>query len=310
MEKLYKRFARGWLVLVVCVFAILDTATAADPHIIPPPIQQQLNLPEHQIDIGLAALTFAKEFYPHLDIAAYSQRIDLIADKARQLAHGTEDPETRIRVLNTVIHQMEGFHYDRSPFARSRQEYYFLNGILDMKQGICYSLPLLYIAVAQRLGYPLYPVLAPDHIFVRYVVPNFTEQNIETTSGGKYFPDQYYIETFAVSQRGLKSGSYLRTLTYRQFLGQMLAVSAVFHGRNAAAPKAIAYLEKAARLDPKVADHYDNLRIVYSDMSEVAPPYLATAYREKAEAYARKAKELGFVDPDNVKRAQQIRGKS
>ncbi len=305
-----RRLAKEAVALVLCVFGLFDAALASGNQAIPPAIQKQLDLSEDKIDIGLAALTFAKEFYPHLDIAAYSKRIDLIADKARQLAKGTPDPETRIRVLNTVIHQMEGFHYDRSPFARSRQEYYFLNGILDMKQGICYSLPLLYIAVAQRLGYPLYPVLAPDHIFVRYVDPNFAEQNVETTSGGKYFPDQYYIEAFAVSKKGMKSGSYLRTLTYRQFLGQMLAVSAVFHGRNAATHKVIAYLEKAAQLDPQFADNYDNLRIVYTDMSEVAPPYLAAAYRDKAEAYARKARELGFVDPDNVKQAQKIRGKS
>jgi regulator of sirC expression with transglutaminase-like and TPR domain len=298
------------LFLVPGVFGLFNAALASGNQTIPPAIQKQLQLSEEKIDIGIAALTFAKEFYPHLDIAAYSKRIDLIVDKARQLARGTEDPETRIRILNTVIHQMEGFHYDRSPFARSRQDYYFLNGILDTKQGICYSLPLLYIAVAQRLGYPLYPVLAPDHIFVRYVIPNFTEQNIETTSGGKYFPDQYYIEAFAVSQRGLKSGSYMRTLTYRQFLGHMLAASAVFHGRNATTPKTIAYLEKAAQLDPQFAGHYDNLRIVYSDMSEVAPPGLATVYREKAEQYARKAQERGFVDPANIKREQEIRGKS
>jgi regulator of sirC expression with transglutaminase-like and TPR domain len=304
-----RNLAKGTVALILCIVGLFNIATAADPQAFPSAIQQQLNLPEDQIDIGLAALTFAKEFYPNLDIAAYSRRIDLIADKARQLAQGTEDPETRIRILNTVIHQIEGFHYDRSPFARSRQDYYFLNGILDTKQGICYSLPLLYMAVAQRLGYPLYPVLAPDHIFVRYVDPNFTEQNIETTSGGKYFPDQYYIEAFAVSQRGLKSGSYMRTLTYRQFLGHMLAANAVFHGRNAATSKTIAYLEKAAQLDSQFADNYDNLRIVYTAMSEVNP-HLATTYREKAERYARNAQELGFVDPANVKRAQQIRGKS
>ena len=304
-----RTLAKKVVALVLCIFGMFNAAIADSHSPFPPAIQKQLQLPEDQIDIGLAALTFAKEFYPHLDIAAYSKRIDLIADKARRLANGTPDPETRIRVLNTVIHQMEGFHYDRSPFARSRQDYRFLNGILDTRQGTCYAIPLLYIAVAQRLGYPLYPVLAPDHIFVRYVDPAFTEQNVETTSGGKYFPDQYYIKAFVVSQRGLKSGSYLRTLTYRQFLGQMLAVSAVFHGRNAATPKTIAYLEKAARLDPKVADHYDNLRIVYTDLSEVNP-HLATTYRKKAERYARKAQELGFVDPDNVKRAQQIRGKS
>ena len=256
------------LLLMPGVFGLFDAALASGNQAIPPSIQQQLNLPKDQIDLGIAALTFAKEFYPDLDVATYSKRIDLIADKARQLSQGTEDPETRIRILNTVIHQMEGFHYDHSPFARSRQDYYFLNGILDTKQGICYSLPLLYIAVAQRLGYPLYPVLAPDHIFVRYVDPNFMEQNIETTSGGKYFPDQYYIEAFAVSQRGLKSGSYLRTLTYRQFLGHMLAASAVFHGRNGESLKAIVYLEKAAQLDPQFADHYDNLRIIYTAMSK------------------------------------------
>lgn len=304
-----RNFAKGTVALILCIVGLFNNATAAGPPHIPSSIQKQLKLPEDQIDIGLAALTFAKEFYPHLDIAAYSQRIDRIADKARQLAQGTEDPETRIRILNTVIHQMEGIHYDRSPFARSRQDYYFLNGILDTKQGICYTLPLLYIAVAQRLGYPLYPVDAPDHMFVRYVNPSFTEQNVETTSGGKYFPDQHYIKAFAVSQRGLKSGSYLRTKTYREFLGQMLAASAVFHGRNGESLKAIAYLEKAAQLDPQFADHYDNLRIVYTAMSE-ANPRLAATFREKAETYARKARELGFVDPDNVKRAQQIRGKS
>jgi regulator of sirC expression with transglutaminase-like and TPR domain len=300
---------QGAVALVLYIFGVGDAALAADSPVLPLAIQKQLNLPEDKIDIAIAAFTFAKEFYPNLDITAYSKRIDLIADKARHLAQGTPDPETQIRILNTVIHQMEGFRYDRSPFARSRQDYYFLNGILDTKQGICYTIPLLYIAVAQRLGYPLYPVLAPDHIFVRYADPAFAEQNIETTSGGKYFPDQYYIDSFAISKKGLESGSYMRTLTYRQFLGYMLAGSAVIHGRNAATAKVIAYTKKAIELDPRIADHYDNLRIIYTEISEVVPPHRAVVYRKAAEANARKARELGFVDPANIKRAQAIRGR-
>jgi hypothetical protein len=35
---------------------------------------------------------------------------------------------------------------------------------------------------------------------------------------------------------------------------------------------------------------------------------MAGVFLEKAETYARKARELGFVDPDKVKQAQQIRG--
>lgn len=106
-------------------------------------IQRLLALPEDKIDIGIAALTFAKEIYPNLDITAYSRKIDDLADKVKKLANGTQDPEQRIRALNTVLFRCEGFRYDLSPTARSKQEYYFLNGILDTKQGICYTLPLL-----------------------------------------------------------------------------------------------------------------------------------------------------------------------
>jgi hypothetical protein len=80
------------------------------------------------------------------------------------------------------------------------------------------------------------------------------------------------------------------------------------HGRHGESFKAIAYLEKAAQLDPQFADHYDNLRIVYTELSEVNPP-LVNTFHEKAETYARKARERGFVDPANIKRAQEIRGR-
>lgn len=177
------RRSLAFLVALMLALAAQRAAVASD-------IDKLMALPEGKIDIGIAALTLAKEFYPNLDVAAYSAKIDALADKVRWMARGTQDPETRIRVLNTVLFRQEGFHYDRNPFSRAKEEYYFLNGILDTKQGICYTMPLLYVAVAQRVGYPIYPVAAPDHLFVRYADPTFKKQNIETTSGGKYFPDQ------------------------------------------------------------------------------------------------------------------------
>ncbi len=126
-----------------------DTQTGSALDLIPANIQQQLALPEGQIDIGLAALTFAKEINPGIDVQAYSRKIDVLADEVRSLAQNTQDPERRIRVLNTVLFRKEGFHYDRDPFSRSVQKYYFLDGILDTKQGICYTMPLLYPSVSR-----------------------------------------------------------------------------------------------------------------------------------------------------------------
>lgn len=280
--------------------------------LIPANIQQQLALPEGQIDIGIAALTFAKEIYPDIDIQAYSSKIDALADKVRVLARWTDDPERRIRVLNTVLFRNEGFHYDRSPFSRSVQKYYFLNGILDSKQGICYTMPLLYIAVAQRVGYPIYPVLAPDHMFVRYVDASFKEQNIETTSGGKYFPDEAYIEHFSVSSRGLESGSYMRTLTYREFLGHLLAANALVFAQDGRGERALAYQEKATEFDAKFADFYDSLRALYFAQSGSSKGEFAAKAQQKAKRYAAKAKDLGFVDPANIRinREEDVRGTS
>ncbi|MGH8454335.1 MAG: transglutaminase family protein, partial [Nevskiales bacterium] len=218
------------------------------------------------------------------------------------------DPEGRIRALNTVIYLHEGIRYDHSPDARSRQEYYFLNGILDTKRGICYTMPLLYMAVAQRLGYPIYPVAAPDHLFLRYASYGFREQNIEATSGGKYIPDATYIRNFAVSQRGLESGSYLRTLSYREFLGYLLGANAVIQARRRVTPATLALLEKAAELDPKTADHYDRLYTAHLEMSQRSQGKSAEGYRKKAIHYARKARELGYVHPDEITQARRIRG--
>lgn len=295
-------FGLTWLLLAISQHAMSSDQAISSA------ILKQLELPENRIDVGIAALTFAKEFYPTLDIPAYSRQIDLLVDKARALANGTQDPERRIRVLNTVLRDA-GYHYDRDPFARNRQEYYFLNGILDTKKGICYTLPLLYIAVAQRLGYPVYPVAAPDHIFVRYVDASFKAQNIEVTSGGKYFPDEIYIRDFSISSKGLESGSYLRNMSYREFLGYMLGANAFILARSGDGNKAIAYTEKAIQLVPKFADNYDSLRIAYQAKSEIMNPGLAKIYQEKARQYAMKAKELGYVDQMTIEHGREIRGK-
>lgn len=299
-----RAFTSRHLVLFIGLFMTLSvhrTATASE-------IEKLLTLPENKVDVGIVALTLAKEFYPNLDVAAYSSRIDLLAEKVRRLARGTQDPEQRIRVLNTVLFRQEGIHYDRTPFARSKQDYYFLNGILDTKQGLCYTMPLLYVAVAQRLGYPIYPVAAPDHLFARYVNPDFKEQNIETTSGGKYFSDDMYAEDFAIGFKGRASGSYLRTLSYREFIGEIVAANAYFYAQRGNIRKSIRYFELAVKLDPRFADHYSNLASVYQRLSKSLSGEAAMRYQVKAQQAAEKAKELGFVSDKAIALGRKTRG--
>ena len=144
-----------------------------------------IELPVGKIDTGRAALSFAREIYPSVDIDACSLKIDAMAAHAGRLVgqYGRlNDPESTIRVLNSYYYRVWGVQYDNSPESRTRQENFFLHHTLETRRGSCVTIPMLYMAVAQRLGYPVYGVTAPEHSFVRFVDPRLKEQNIELSS--------------------------------------------------------------------------------------------------------------------------------
>ena len=292
---------------MVVLIAATSLHAGATDRFISPSVQEQLALPEQEIDVGLAALTIAKEAYPDLDIKTYSAKLDELADKTRWLARGAHDPETRIRALNTVLFLHEGFRYDHEGFAQGgRKEHYHLNGILDTKRGICFTMPLLYVAVAQRLGWPVYPVGAPSHFFVRYSLPAFKHQNIEVTSGGKHFGDEFYIKDFAIGERALKARSYMRTMTYREYLGHLLYASAsAFQDGH----KRLAYTERAAQLDPRYPNFYQSLGDGYLAKSRIATGEHASQLEGKSRIAYGKAKALGFVSDEMIKAGRSIRGR-
>ena len=184
-------------------------------------VDKLLEMSEKKIDIGIVALTLAKEVYPDLDVKAYSAKIDKLVKKIKDFTEGKTDPTYRIGALNTYLYKYEKFRYDFSEIDNSKLENRYLNGILDTKRGTCVTMPLLYLAVAQRLGYPVYPVAAPDHLFLRYVDPKLKKQNIEATGGGGYSPDEIYKKDLGITEKGIKSGSYLRTLTYRELFSRL-----------------------------------------------------------------------------------------
>ncbi|MCG3204842.1 MAG: hypothetical protein KCHDKBKB_01559 [Elusimicrobia bacterium] len=266
----------------------------------PASVYELLNMPEDQVDIGIISLTLAKEIYPDTDVASYSARIDVLADQVRRLAKGTKNPDQRVRCLNTVLLLHEKFQGTRDLSVARKSEYYFLNNVLDTKRGNCFTMPVLYIAVAQRLGWPVYPVSVPDHSFVRYVDPNLKEQNIETTSNGGYVPDEGYAKDFMVSERGRKSGAYLQTLSYRKSLGDLVAVNGIWFGQRGQLSKAITYLEIATKLNPKLAGAWMNLANANRMMAKRSNGAEAEKYLAMAAECSKKLDELGFVHPKDV----------
>jgi hypothetical protein len=135
-------------------------------------------------------------------------------------------------------------------FADSRDV--FLHGLLGPRHlGTCSSMPVLYVAVGRRLGYPLKLVTTKGHLFVRW--EDVREQfNVEATGHGlNRFNDDYYRRwPFAVTDEEVKAEGYLKSLTPAGELAVFLSIRGLClreAGRNREAADAFA---TAARLAP------------------------------------------------------------
>jgi hypothetical protein len=144
----------------------------------------------------------------------------------------------RVLCLVTVLQQDFRVHYNPnrakpndgpiepndSFFADSAD--IFLHGLVgDCRMGTCASLPVLYVAVGRRLGYPLKLVAAKTHLFVRWDEER-ERLNIEaTTQGLTTFDDDYYRHwPFSMTPEEERTERYLTSLGPAEELSVFLSL--------------------------------------------------------------------------------------
>ena len=291
---------RGWrtpalLLAAVAVCGTLAFASKALHHN-NKAVENLIALPEDKIDIGFAALTLAKDIYPDLDIPVYSAKIDTLAERVRTYVGDSTDTRRRSGALNQVIYTEDGYGYDSTTVRQGSNTPDYLNHLLDTKVGNCTSLPTLYMAVAERLGYPIYPVSAPAHSFLRYVEPDGSYLNMEPTNRAVLHPDEMYVKDFAIGETGLASGAYMKTMTRREFMGVLMANLGLDHLKQGHDERALYFLNKAVAMNPACADCYADLATYHANMSALAKGTEALDHYQKAEVYQTKARGMGFVD--------------
>ncbi len=145
-------------------------------------------------------------------------------------------------------------------FADSRD--LFLHGLLspalnsqpstlNHPTGTCCSMPVLYIAVGRRLGYPLKLVTTKSHLFIRWESP--TERfNLEATGKGmnRWDDDHFKRWPFPVTDEEIQADGYLKSLTPVEELALFLSLRGHCLKEAGRMPEAIASYAEAARLAP------------------------------------------------------------
>jgi regulator of sirC expression with transglutaminase-like and TPR domain len=130
-------------------------------------------------------------------------------------------------LMAVTLQEDLGMHYNRERiseagdvepndvfFADSRDV--FIHGLIadDRRMGTCSSMPVLYVAVGRRLGYPLKLVPTRNHLFVRWE-DSRKRFNVDATGRGmNLYDDNYYRQwPMPVSPEQEEKFGYLKSMT-------------------------------------------------------------------------------------------------
>lgn len=232
-----------------------------------------------EVDIARANLLVAQSTpgAEDIDIEAALAVLDrwtarVASETARHLHRFREAPSEyndseayfRMLMLITVLQQDCGVRYHPDRIHEpdfSNPADLFIHGMIPTAEhspqgGTCVSMPVLYVAVGRRLGYPLKLVTTRGHVFARW--EDASERfNIEASGHGlSVFDDDHYKSwPVTLTEDEIATGGYLRSLTPDEELAIFLASRGHVLLDTGHLSKAVESYELAAKLDSRSPEY-------------------------------------------------------
>jgi regulator of sirC expression with transglutaminase-like and TPR domain len=192
-------------------------------------VKAVLSQPESNLDFLAAATAFDRAIDKGTDTSAARATVARLVDAARQMAGPKPSDRYKLAAVRQAIYVSGAWNYSR-PFAYDLKDPLgrqvrskMLSTYVRTRKGNCVSMPVLFLIVADKIGLKVRLAAAPLHLFVRYTDPAGLDYNLEATSGGYDAPGELYRRNMPMSDRAIRSGLYMRTLSKRETIAQMAA---------------------------------------------------------------------------------------
>ena len=234
-------------------------------------LEDVLNLENNEIDMatfGLLASHYVSEklYGKPFEINQYKETIDALVDEILAEIGGEKRPEWIITAINRKLFFDYKFQAPAEDTANSNYESYnLMHFLIDYRQGVCMSLSLLYLSIAQRSALPVYGVVAPGHFFVRYDDQG-TMINIETTQRGKSASNDDYYKQYP--NLDSEETLYFKNLTNKETIGCYLNNLGTLFINKKNYDEGIKLLRFANICAPHFSEPYINIGKAYLDMRQ------------------------------------------
>lgn len=239
---------------------------------------QEIHQPDEQIDLAKAALYIAQEAYPTLEVDRYLSTLDTIADRIREQLPSEPYP---LKILQTINHHL----YDDLKFVGNTTDYYdprnsFLNDVLDRRTGIPITLSVVYLAVAQRIEFPMVGIGMPGHFLIRPVQEEMEIFVDPFHQGEILFPQDCRDRLTQLYGQPIEmQPQFLAAVTTRQLLARMLTNLKGIYLNQGKLSQALAAIERILLLFPDAPFELRDRGILYFHMQR------SIEARQDLEAY-------------------------
>ncbi|MEX3012103.1 transglutaminase family protein [Hoeflea sp. TYP-13] len=276
-------------------------------------------------DYAQAKLSVDKLIDPDLDRPMIERELDAMESTVRKMLSTIPETEAqksieKLRALKAFLYK-EGhwnnsapFKYDfDDPFGRDIRNK-LLATYLETRKGNCVSMPVLFLAIGERLGLDLTLSVAPLHVLVKYTDDQTAKTyNLEATSGAGFTRDQWYRKKTPMSDAALENGVYLKPLSRQETLAVIATTVLEFLIEQRRYQEAIAvsdvlieaYPDYVYAMVKKGTAYFHLLKDVQSQQTAKAVMRRSEAsakanyyFLENQRAFAA-AEDLGWIPPQN-----------
>ncbi len=214
-------------------------------------------LPEDEIDLGRAKLKIDSLVDPTLDVSQGEKQLSYIVNDIKMMLPSNPTYYDKLIALTRYLYDSGSwnsyspYQYDFSDPLGTKLSNKLLMNYISSKRGNCISMPFLFIALGERLALPLTGSTAPLHVFVKFTDDiNNRTISLETTSGANPSRDTWYQEQFQITDKAIRNGAYLATLSKKQTVAVMAVILSEYYLEIGEYEKAIAIAELSLQYYP------------------------------------------------------------
>jgi regulator of sirC expression with transglutaminase-like and TPR domain len=197
------------------------------------------------------ALAIAWEEYPRMDLGHYREMLDRMVNDLQPRLDKINYPLKMVQEINQYLFVEQGFIGNDRDYYDPRNS--FINNVLERRLGIPLSLSMIYMAIGDRLKFPIEGISFPGHFIVRPQHPDIEIFIDPYNKGEILFPEDCAAKLAQLYGYEVPlQKEYLQPVGVRRILDRLLTNLKLIYLRRHEPTKALAAIERSLMLNPDV----------------------------------------------------------